>query len=415
LSLYGEVRSLAQTHNGNHCHEHTTLIGGFSSMRTPVKNGPPLRVGWDVRLVSRNRTGSGVYARCLGEQLASHPQVELLPLDGWNWLDHKRGLPWRAARVLSDIAWTQVNVPIAAARVGAAVLHAPAYLAPVWGSLPLVVTAHDLSYRHFPEHFARWWVQYLNLVMPRVLQRAERVITVSEHAKRDIAAAYAIDPARIRVIYPGVDHRRFHPGATLGADTLARSYGIRCEYVLHVGALVARKNIPLLLEAVALLRDRGKWKSRQVVLVGGDTPGMIGAEAVHQAVDRLKLADEVVFADHVPDEHLASLYTQSAVLAFPSRFEGFGLPLVEAMACGVPVVAVGGSSVSEVVGNAGLLVGSDDPEAFATALLSALEDSTLRKELRARGLQRATDFTWERSADETIAVYHEAIAAHNYP
>lgn len=147
-----------------------------------------------------------------------------------------------------------------------------------------------------------------------------------------------------------------------------------------------------------------------MVLAGKPAPGMPGADAIQAAVTRLGLTDDVVFLGHAPDRLLPALYAGASVLAFPSRYEGFGFPLIEAMACGAPVVAAAGSSVSEVVADAGQLVPVDDAEALAAALYEVLTNPLTRERLRARGFARAAAFTWERTAQQTATVYHQVVA-----
>jgi glycosyltransferase involved in cell wall biosynthesis len=365
-----------------------------------------LRVAWDAKLGGRNQTGTGVYANQLLSHLRQVGSLDVRVLQGWRSPPRRAGVAGRAARTLMEMAWTHAAVPIATERIHADVLHAPAFVAPLWGACPVVVTIHDSIYRRHPEQYAGWWRAYMNLIMPRVVARAAAVIVGSNHAKGDLVQDYGADPARVHVVYYGVDHERFRPSTAPHHDPALNEYGIRGEYVLHVGALVTRKNIPLLLESVARLKARGQWGQRQVVLAGKPSPGMPGADAIHAAVMRLGLTDDVVFLGHAPDHLLPALYTGASVLAFPSDYEGFGFPLVEAMACGTPVVATRGSSVSEVLGPAGRLVARDDPEAFAAALHEVLSDPLMRHALRAGGLARAAEFTWDRTARQTTAVYH---------
>ena len=371
-----------------------------------------LRVAWDAQLGGRNQTGTGVYATQLLSHLRQSGSVHVRVLEGSRPLRSGRrgGIVGRAARTLMEIGWTHAALPVAVQRLRPDVLHAPAFVAPLWGNCPVVVTIHDTIYRRYPEQYAVWWRTYMNLVMPRVVGRAAAVIVGSNHAKQDLVRDYGAEPSRIHVIYYGVDHQRFKPSPGPHPDPALHQYGIRCDYVLHVGALVTRKNIPLLLESVARLKSRGEWGERQVVLAGKPSPGMPGADAIHAAVSRLGLGHDVVFLGHFPDRLLPTLYSSASVLAFPSRYEGFGFPLIEAMACGTPVVAAAGTSVSELVAGAGRLVPADDADAFADALHQVLADPLTREQLRARGLARAAEFTWQRTAQQTTAVYHHVVA-----
>jgi len=206
------------------------------------------------------------------------------------------------------------------------------------------------------------------------------------------------------VITYGVDHQCFRPGAAMD-DAWARQIGIRSEYVLHVGGFYERKNVPTLLQAIAQLRARGKWGERQLVLAGAEAPGIAGAKEIHRTIAELELAPYVVLPGRVPDEHLPGLYSHAALVAMPSLYEGFGFPILEGMSAGTPVVASNTSSLPEVAGDAAILVEPRNAQSLAEAISQVLENPQLRAELRARGLKRAEEFTWKRTADETIAVY----------
>ena len=360
-----------------------------------------------MHIARRNQTGVGDYSVQLLHHLYNEADIEVEAILGWNVFERGQNLPNRIARQLFDLFWTNIFLPAELARKRVDVLHAPAYIAPIWGSCPLIVTVHDTISRLFPSHYAGWWVKYTEWLLPRILKRASAVITVSEHSKQDIIRTYGVDPSRVRVIYPAVDHARYNPGAGSDSGRVMKHYGIPGEYVLHVGALVTRKNIPLLLEAVGILKDRGKWGNRRLILAGPKAPGMPGVKEVEETIARLQLEKDVVITGHVPAEWLPGLYAGASIFAFPSLYEGFGTPPIEAMACGVPVVATAGSAVSEVVGSAGLLVPGNDKEAFAEAMLSVLENPAVQEDLRARGLQRAATFTWQHTAQQTVDLYQE--------
>lgn len=377
--------------------------------QSPTLSSPPIRVAFDMRSADRNQTGTGVYARQMLNHLRNCQDVDVQTLAGWRPFASRRSRPGRMARTAMDASWTHLQLPMVLARLNIDLLHSPAFVAPLWGTCPLVVTVHDTMYLRFPEQYAQWWLKSMAWQMPKVLARAKAVIVGSEAAKIDIVQDYGIDSTRVRVIYYGVDHERFRPTTDPGIVSRLARYGVKGEYVLHVGGLVARKNIPLLLEAVALLKRWGEWGARQVVVVGTSSPGMPGVQEIDANVRRLGLVEEVVFTGHVPDADLPTLYTGAAALAFPSRYEGFGFPLIEAMACGVPVIAAAGSSISEIVGTAGLLVPGGQPEAFAAGLQTVLEDASVRTVLRQRGLERAAEFTWERAAQQTVDVYRDVL------
>ena len=202
----------------------------------------------------------------------------------------------------------------------------------------------------------------------------------------------------------GVDHRRFHPSVGLDRQW-AHSVGIRSPYLLHVGTFSYRKNLPTLLRAIALLRSRGKWENRQLVLAGSQDVPLKGAHDVFDTIAQLELSDSVVLLGHIPDQHVPGLYASALALVMPSLYEGFGLPILEAMASGTPVISSNTSSLPEVAGDAALFFPPDDAQALASAIETLLGNGSLAEQLRDKGLKQASRFSWERAAEETIAVY----------
>jgi glycosyltransferase involved in cell wall biosynthesis len=251
---------------------------------------------------------------------------------------------------------------------------------------------------------------YMKTFMPLAVKSAAAIICGSEHSRQDIIQAYRLPPDKVRVVPYGIDQQRFHPGAVLDSHW-ASGLGIRDGYLLHVGALAERKNIPALLRAIANLRSQGKWGSRQLVLAGPAPPGMTGASAVYETIQQLGLASSVVLAGHVPDDHIPGLYTHASALIMPSLYEGFGFPVLEAMSSGTPVIASNTSSLPEVAGDAALLVPPLDERALADAIANVLASSTTADELRSKGLQRARQFSWERTANKTLEVYRSVASS----
>jgi len=362
-----------------------------------------VRAAWDNTFAQDNETGSGVYAASLRGQLKILPGLSLEVLQRRS---HRlpRAAAGRALGRVADLLWINARLPAILRKGRFELLHAPAFIAPIASPCPLVITIHDITYLKFPSHFARRWTAYMRRIGPRIVRSAAAIVCVSEHSRQDVIRAYDLAPDKVRTVHNGVDHQRFRPGATLDADWAA-TLGIRAGYLLHVGALVERKNIPVLLRAISELRSRGKWDRRQLVLAGTASPGMTGTDEIQAAIKELQLSDVVVLAGRVPDAHLPGLYAHAVALVMPSLYEGFGFPVVEAMAAGTPVIASNATSLPEVAGDAALLVPPRDSHALADAIIDVLEHPTNANEFRARGLQRARQYTWERCAAETLAVY----------
>jgi glycosyltransferase involved in cell wall biosynthesis len=240
--------------------------------------------------------------------------------------------------------------------------------------------------------------------MPLAVRSAAAIICGSENSKADIARNYSIRPGKVHVIPYGIDHNRFHPGITLDQQW-AQALGLREGYVLHVGTFSYRKNIPTLLRAISHLRSKGKWGTRQLVLAGSQSEGMKGVQEVYDTIQELELGSNVVLTGYVPDEHVPGLYAHASALVMPSLYEGFGFPVLESMAVGTAVIASNVSSLPEVAGDAAILVPPQDVETWAKAIEEVIESRTVSSELRRKGLARASQFSWERTAEQTIAVY----------
>jgi glycosyltransferase involved in cell wall biosynthesis len=363
----------------------------------------PIRLAWDDCFARRNPTGTGVYAARLLDQLKLSPELELKVFEGWPAPSPIESSIRRKLKFAGNLAWTQLGLPLRLRKGNFDVLHSPAYIAPMKAPCPVVITAHDITYLLYPSHFAAWWRHYMKSVFPATIRSAAAIICGSEHSRRDLIATYKLSPAKVHVIDYGVD-KRFHPGAALD-PAWAKRAGIHDGYVLHVGGFVERKNIPALLQAVARLRDQGKWQDRQLVLAGAESPGMMGSIAIHRALAELELTSSVLLPGRVPDEHLPGLYAQAALVVMPSLYEGFGFPVLEGMAAGTPVVASNTSSLPEVAGDAAILISPTDINAWAEAMSQVLTSPSLAAELRNKGLEQARRFTWERTAAQTIEVY----------
>ena len=363
-----------------------------------------IRVAWDNSLAGRNRTGTGVYASELVEKLAARTDIQLHVFTGYNVGRQGEGLFALAVRGLAGLCWSNLSFPHLLKKGRFDLLHSPAFVLPLRCPCPTVVTIHDLTFRFFPEHFDRRWQVYLNGIMPSVLRSTSAVICPSEYTRIDLLRGYDVAPNKVHVVHNGVEHERFHPGARLGNDW-ARQLGIRAGYLLHVGALSERKNIPTLLRAVGRLRAESFWGDRQLVLAGAEVPRMQGAARIHELIRALELDGNVILAGHVPNEEVPGLYANASMLVMPSFYEGFGLPILESMASGTPVIASNTSSLPEVAGQAAILFPPNDHILLASAIADLLKNRTLAEELRRKGLVRASQFSWERTAEETVSVY----------
>ena len=338
----------------------------------------PVRVAFDLWPTRYARGGSARYAIELSAALRECGDVDLVTLG------EGVGVPTRVPPKVMDTLWYPFLSRRAARRVSADLLHCPSNRAPLTrGSPPLVVTIHDLVSLRFPETMATWNRSYLRHTLPRVAAAADRVIAVSGDTANDLERLLGVPHSRIRVVPNGIQARFF------GAPSVPTP--VTGPYVLFVGTIEPRKNLPRLVEAYQLLRQTGR--KERLVIVGA--PGWNDVRVDRTSVELL---------GRVSDEVLHALYASASCLVIPSLHEGFGVPVVEAMAAGCPVVAARAGALPEVCGDAAVLVDPLDPRAIAAGIERALEDAD---GVRVRGRARAESFRWPRVAASVAAIYRE--------
>jgi len=297
------------------------------------------------------------------------------------------------------------GVPQDALFPGVDLFHATEHLLPRLCRIRSVFTLHDLIFRIDPGAHLPLNRIYLNTMLPRFLRAADAVIAVSECTKRDAVRLYGTPSERIHVIPEGVE-ARFKPMTGQQVEPVSRKHSLPERFIVCVGTLEPRKNYPLLFEVLAARRQQGldTWP---IVIAG--KPGWL-YEPIFQRVTELGLQDLVHFTGFFPDNDLPALYSAATLLAMPSRYEGFGLPPLEAMACGAPVVTSNVSSLPEVVGDAALTVDPHEVDALAEAMRRMLSDAALRDAMVQRGLVQAQQFTWSKAAERLLCVYRELVS-----
>lgn len=300
--------------------------------------------------------------------------------------------------------WTHVRLAIEVIRHPVDVLFVPAHVLPLVGAKRSVVTVHDLGYLVFPQAHRPLDRLYLDLSTRWNAARATRVLADSEATRCDLIAHYRVPAEKIEVAYPGWDEDTWQPAPQKQVAAVKARYGIVGDYILYLGTLQPRKNLVRLVRAFARLLGSGFTQAEnrlQLVLAG--QAGWL-AQEVFEAVRRLGLGSAVVFTGYIATEEAVALMSGALAFVFPSLYEGFGFPVLEAMACGVPVVCSNASSLPEVAGDAALLVDPTDVEAWAQALHRVLTDASLRQRLIACGARQVTRFSWERCARQVREV-----------
>jgi glycosyltransferase involved in cell wall biosynthesis len=368
----------------------------------------------DARYIAQRQSGVGSYAQRLIGGLAAIDQQNhytcLIAADGPGLPVVQPNVAASPTRVsfedhLRGDLWLLTYLPLRLRKIRTDVYHGPAVFLPhAKLGYRTVVTIFDLVSFLFPETVPRKYSLYMRLMTRLAAWSADRIITLSEATKRDLERILRVPPDKMDVIPGGVGPefaRPLPPGAV--AAVTAR-YGLRSPYCLFVGNLEPRKNLPGLIAAFALVRRRlaSATPPPQLVLVG--TRAWLHSSIFH-AVEDYGLRNDVVFTEYVPIGDLPALYAGAACFVFPSLYEGFGLPILEAMAAGTPVIAARAGSIPEVAGDAALLVDARVPAELATAIETLLTDPSLRERLIAQGRVRAATFDWNSVARRTLAVY----------
>ena len=309
---------------------------------------------------------------------------------------------WDTRHPIRRILWEQTQLAIHTGRID--LLHGLAFAAPLAARCPAVITVHDLSFLKYPGAFRRFNRIYLSLMTKAATRRAARVIAASESTRRDVISLCGVPADRVVTVPNGVTEA-FCPAAPAEVAAFREQRGLPARYILFLGTLEPRKNLVRLIEAFALWH-RTSRQPVKLVIAGGK--GWFYKQIFARAVE-LDLVDDVIFPGFVPTEELVWYYRAAELFVYPSLFEGFGLPVLEAMASGTPTITSQASSLPEVAGDAALLVDPENIQALADAIERVLEDAALAEQMRAAGLRRAARFSWARTAAETVDVYRAAL------
>ncbi len=376
-----------------------------------------MRIALDYTAALRQGAGIGRYTQGLVAGLAAletRPDLTLLvaadadrgPFGGREAPPPfpRRRLPLSSRQ--QAILWHRLHLPLPLEWLAGAfdLFHAPDFVLPPLRRALGVITVHDLSFLRVPECAEARLVAYLTQAVPHAVRRASRILADSVNTQRDLTALLDVDPARIDVVYPGIGPR-YQP-VTDGEQrrAVAQRYQLNGPFILSLGTLEPRKNYPRLIRAFAQLR-RQSGLAHTLVIGGGK--GWL-TESLFALAEQEKVASFVRFLGYVDEADLPALYSLADLYAFPSRYEGFGIPVVEAMACGTPVVCADNSSLPEAAGAAAILVNADDTDALAAALERGLTDQAWRAAARRLGQAQAARFSWRASAAQLVAAYAKA-------
>lgn len=375
----------------------------------------PIHVGLNAHLLSLSRSyrGAGIswyifnllknlaqvspdfcYSAFLNERAFQEPSLTL----------HRS--VWPTQRPLVRILWEQLVQPLALRRTGVNLLHALAFVAPLAAPCPFVVTVYDLSFWRYPDAFRPFNRWYLRQFTTHSVKRARAVIAISESTRQDVIHLLGAPPQKVHTIYCGVDES-FQPLPPAEVAAFKSARGLPDTFVLFLGTLEPRKNVDGLIRAYASWRQR-ESNAPPLFIAGGK--GWY-YHHIFSLVESLNLTDSIRFADYIPQSELPLWYNAASLFVYPSHFEGFGLPVLEAMACGTPVITSTASSLPEITGPNGAagLVNPTDTEALAEAMRQVMNNRDQRTSMAEQGLARAAGFRWGKTARETVEVYRKVM------
>lgn len=370
-----------------------------------------MHIAFDGTTLRPGRTGVGYYTEHLLRAAAEQCGDDQLTVVSNRPIETATPLPGHVHQFVSGgrlprFVWMQTLAPRLVRRLRADVVHFTNGMVPAATSVPTVVTIHDMSLTLMPRFHPTRRVLLNRPFVNLAARRADAIITVSAAAKRDIVQVYGIDPSRVHVVHEAAapEFRVMHDTEAL--RRVRERYGLADRFILYVGSIEPRKNLPMLIEAFARRRVAGDLP-HQLACVG---PYGWLSEGIESLIDRLHVRDAIRFTGYVPYEDLPAIYNLAELFAFPSVYEGFGLPVVEAMACGTPVLTGRVAALSEVAGGAAEEVADLTVDSLGDAMAALANDRARREQLSRRGLQRAQAFSWARAAAETLDVYRAAVA-----
>lgn len=366
-----------------------------------------MKIGIDARLLTDNKTGIGTYTNRLITELAAADKENQYVL--YTDKEHEFNMPDNfSIRLIPQrrrILWTNLYLPWYLSADNIDIFHSVAnFEVPIMARCKIVVTIHDLIPLLYPELVPFRYRVLFRTLIKKAAERSKKVLTVSHSSKKDIIELLGINSDRVVVIYEAGHTQSPSILDKTTPDQIRERFKLCGRYILFVGVIEPKKNIPTLIKAFKLLKRNGGGGDIKLVIAGGK--GWF-YDQVFTCVEELGLKNEVIFTGFVSKEDLYQLYNGAELFVFPSLYEGFGLPPLEAMACGTPVVCSNTGSLPEVVGDAGIFVDPMDLNGWVEAMRGVLNNPSLQARMVEKGLERAKQFSWKKTAEETLKVYHE--------
>jgi len=367
-----------------------------------------LRIAFDGTALRPGRTGVGYYTEHLLHHLAQIASNDELIVVSNRAIDTTAPLPPRVriatpARQVPRLVWMQTLAVTGLREVGADVVHFTNGMVPLLSPVPTVVTIHDMSLRLYPRYHPPRRVLLNRPLVDMAARRADAIIAPSESARRDIVRFYGLAPGRVHVVHEAAAPSFQRVTDPVELERVRRKYHLDERIILYVGTIEPRKNLPKLIDAFAAQRKAGAL-THQLVCVG---PYGWLSRGIEEQIARTNVAHAINFTGYVPFADLPALYSLAELFVYPSMYEGFGLPVVEAMACGTPVLTGATAALAEIGGGAVAQVDRIDADTLGRAMVGLAESRERRQELSGAGLERSTAFSWDRAARQSLDIYRE--------
>lgn len=362
-----------------------------------------------IGIVARNlaRQGSGVrrYILSLIQALVTIDQKNkyVIYYDQESYLGTNPDAIERALKMPTRLLWDYVALPLAVRRDGIDVLLCTRNVIPLFVNCKSVVTVHDLTHLMYPRYYNLMNSLYMNLGIRWSMRKSNAIIAVSKNTKADLVSKLGANTAKIHCVYEAMDENYHLIEDRTRLEVVRDKYNLPPEFILSVAGLQPRKNLPNLIKAFCLAKERPEV-THKLVMIGAP---LWQHSAIFDEIRASPVISEIVWLKFVPEEDLPAIYNLANLFVYPSLYEGFGLPLLEAMACGCPVVCSNSSSLPEVAGDAAILIDPTSAEQLADGIYRVLVDDNLRQDLTKKGLKRSSQFSWEKAARETLEVLEE--------
>lgn len=375
-----------------------------------------MKLSWNTMLLNNNLSGIGKYIENVLLNIDDDSlSVVLFGHDDYNYnilnkkfiVDVNYSSNIIGKNKLIRVLWEQFILPFKTKKYKSDILHCPAHVIPIFNFTKTIVTVHDLAFKLFPSTYKYLNRVYLNWFVPLSVKKANVIIAVSKNTKNDIIKEYNIKPEKIKVVYNGVDEKFRRVKNDQMLNKIRVKYNLPNKFILYLGTLEPRKNINrLILAYKKYLINKANNDAVKLVIAGGK--GWL-YNSIFALVKEEKLDSHVIFTGYIDDSDIVYLYNLASIFIYPSLYEGFGLPPLEAMACGTPVITSNVSSLPEVVGDAAIKIDPYNIDELTDAITNVLSNSNLQRELIEKGIKRAKQFSWKNTAEETLKVYREVL------